>query len=440
MGSWGVGVLDNDDAWGFVDELLDTASEHRVPRLIAALERVLQAERIDVEESSGALVAALVVALARGPMNFPDERSRLVEHADRVADASGFEGLVGELRPLRTAKVARLALSAIGRVGADSELAELWEGQAEFQAALDMLTTSLRSPVRRLSAQPREPSTSPFRRGWQPGTLMSIDLGNGYRSCAQMLVEPFVAFYEARTPLTDPPPMVADIIAGTVLFTVGVNSFMDRPDGWRTIGTVSRPEDVLPRPPMFRQDLADPEKCTLIRSDDDWCVPVPITPRECIGLENASVAGWYPENCEQRLRSHHAGVPDVTTENYRVRISRSWVRVCSAQEADDAQQAGRFPAAARADESRVAFYLVDWIAHFAAGYGPGRDDLVVLEVDEAQMNSWVDRGPVLPDEATSPRVPWVHWIPDRAIIARHDLVPLDTGRYELASPWAPIFP
>jgi hypothetical protein len=438
VGAWGAGVLENDSAWDYVGDLLREPAGQRASAVVSSLERVADAEWLDVDDASGALVAVLIVAAARGPENLAADRLRLVEHAAATADIDGFDALVGPLATLRAAAVAQTASRAIVKVRQHSEVADLWGDDADLSRTLDELAAALRAPLQRWKASDlRSPKVAPLRRSWALGSLLGIDLGNGSRSCAQMLRGRFMAFYDGLDAMTAPPPSAHDVVSRPVLFTVGVNEFCDRPAGWRTIGEVPRPEDVLPIPTRYRQDLADPEKCALI-VDDDWSNPVPVTQRECIGLEPAGMA-LSPELCEERIRNHYAGERDVHTELSRVRISRSFARVLSTTEVEEAVRVSRLPAAEPRDDGRpLFFYDVADVATHAAAYGAGRDDLVVLDLDEARMPQGLHYFP--PDRQEPDVAPSTHWNPVFAIRARYTLIPDENGGYRLDPPWSPRHP
>jgi hypothetical protein len=254
--------------------------------------------------------------------------------------------------------------------------------------------------------------------------VLSIDLGDGTRSYAMMLNAPYLAFYDGLDPIDSPVPAARDVVARPVLFINIVNHYFDRPAGWRTIGSAPEAADALPRPPMFMQERGNPQNCTLI-VNDDWGNPVRVTQQECVGLERAGV-GWYLEDVERRLRNHYAGVPDPDVEESWVQISHSLVRVFTADEAAAAIRDWRLPESARARGPEAGFYEVELVPSHAAAYGTGRDDLVVLEVDEARL-------------ASRPG-PWVRWNPRNDIVRRYKLLPPGDGRYRFDPPWSPKYP
>jgi hypothetical protein len=166
------------------------------------------------------------------------------------------------------------------------------------------------------------------------------------------------------------------------------------------------------------QDRGYPHKCSLIIGGD-WNRRVAATQQECVGFERYGVS-WYPEDLEERLRCYYAGRPHPETEHMRVRISHSFVRVCTRLEAQAGYDAWHFPAQHNESEPLTAFYPASLAPHFASHYGPNRDDLVMMEVDEAAMHINVTYGPAVPDDPESPVVPWTPWICRLAIVGIHD--------------------
>jgi uncharacterized protein (DUF952 family) len=110
------------------------------------------------------------------------------------------------------------------------------------------------------------------------------------------------------------------------------------------------------------------------------------------------------------------------------------------QEAQAGYDGRHFPVRHDDSEPLIAFYPASLVSHFASRYGPNRDDLVMMEVDEAAMQMRVTYGPAIPDDPTSPVVPWTPSISRLAIVGIHDLVPTDDGGYKPAQPWSPKYP
>ncbi len=119
MGAWGSGILEDDTALDFLDELREANGPFE--RMRRALEDAAGAEFLDYDAGQAALVSAAVVDTALGGGSLADdaEEVRAWLAALGAADA----------RPLRP-----LAARALGRVLAPgSELHELWsENEEEF--------------------------------------------------------------------------------------------------------------------------------------------------------------------------------------------------------------------------------------------------------------------------------------------------------------------
>jgi copper chaperone CopZ len=72
--------------------------------------------------------------------------------------------------------------------------------------------------------------------------------------------------------------------------------------------------------------------------------------------------------------------------------------------------------------------------------GPHREDLVMVEVDEAAMHINITHRPAIPDDPQSPVIPWTPWISRLAMLGVYDLVPTPDGSYKPAQPWSPTYP
>jgi hypothetical protein len=133
---------------------------------------------LDLDDATAGMTAALLVAMARSPGNFNDERTRIVEHVARTADVGSFADLVGDLGRLRAARVARTALRAVDAVAAAeaaggatarSELAQLWGEDAAWTAWVDLLRSALTGQTRRWTPmQDRGARVLPIRKAVPP--------------------------------------------------------------------------------------------------------------------------------------------------------------------------------------------------------------------------------------------------------------------------------
>ncbi len=145
-----------------------------------------------------------------------------------------------------------------------------------------------------------------------PGSIVKIDLGDGYHSYARIL-EAGLAFYDIRTKedITD----MKRIIQKPILFITEVYNHAITKGRWPKVGKVPL-EDTLKKVPLkFIQDPIKPEEISIY--DPNTGNIRPATREECEGLERAAV--WEPEHIEDRLRDHYAGVPNKWVESLKIK-------------------------------------------------------------------------------------------------------------------------
>jgi len=144
----------------------------------------------------------------------------------------------------------------------------------------------------------------------KPGTIVLIDLGDGYHAYARELHHPFVAIYDTRTI----EPMEPDqIISQPFLFILAVfdKAFIR----WQKVGYVPLIPNELAVPDRFIQDVVNPGDCRIV-DVDGWEHPATI--EECIGLEAAAI--WDSDEVEDRIRDHYAGRKNVWLESLKVKL------------------------------------------------------------------------------------------------------------------------
>lgn len=114
MGTWGIGSFENDDAGDFMIDLLDSGDLSLVREV---LDNVLTStEYVEAPDATLAIVAAEIVAAARGRPTFAAQREE------------GLADWLARIRPTIDADLATQARDALTRILADhSELRELWE-------------------------------------------------------------------------------------------------------------------------------------------------------------------------------------------------------------------------------------------------------------------------------------------------------------------------
>jgi hypothetical protein len=141
------------------------------------------------------------------------------------------------------------------------------------------------------------------RQQWTCGALVTVPLGNGYHSYAQMLERPEYAFFDCRTKVE----MSAEaIVARPVLFRVWVMRYAYSKGRWQKVGMAAVAAALEQPVVRYIQDSVRPQDIRL-HFDDGRSGPL-VSVADCEGLECAAV--WDPEHVEDRLRDHYAGVPN----------------------------------------------------------------------------------------------------------------------------------
>jgi hypothetical protein len=143
----------------------------------------------------------------------------------------------------------------------------------------------------------------------RPGTIVRIDLDDGYHTYGRELQHPFLAILDARTKEEMTPEQ---IVAHRPLFIVGV--FDQALKRWKPIGYVPLLPNELPVPDRFIQDIINPNDCRIVNAYGD---ERPATIAECEGLESATI--WDSDEVEDRLRDYYAGRTNVWVESLRVK-------------------------------------------------------------------------------------------------------------------------
>ncbi|MFP4599985.1 MAG: immunity 26/phosphotriesterase HocA family protein [Persicimonas sp.] len=121
----------------------------------------------------------------------------------------------------------------------------------------------------------------------QPGTLLRVDLEDGYRTYGRVLESPFVAFYDART--TEELD-AQEITFRPVLFVLAVSA--GAIDTWETIGHVPLEPAEIPIPELFRQNIADPSDIEIVNAEGK---ERSATYEEVKDMERSAV--WLPRQC-----------------------------------------------------------------------------------------------------------------------------------------------
>ena len=142
------------------------------------------------------------------------------------------------------------------------------------------------------------------------GAVLSVPLSSQKLCFAITLAEADFAFYgpEVKTDATS-----ERLFAHPVLFRVAVHKSAWATGRWSKVAKLSLPPQLLAPEPKFIQDALDPRKFQLYVGGEIR----PATRMECEGLERAAV--WEPEQVEQRLEAHLAGVPNAWLEQLRIK-------------------------------------------------------------------------------------------------------------------------
>lgn len=148
------------------------------------------------------------------------------------------------------------------------------------------------------------------RQRWTRGAVVTVPLGDGLHTYAQMLDEPEYAFFDCRTR----DDLSATVAASRpVLFRLWVTASAHTRGRWPKIGTAPVAGALQSPVLRFNQDPLRPQD---IRLTYDGFTGRLGSVAECEGLERAAV--WSPEHVEDRLRSHYAGVVCQWTSSLRL--------------------------------------------------------------------------------------------------------------------------
>jgi len=150
------------------------------------------------------------------------------------------------------------------------------------------------------------------RQRFEPGAILRIDVEGPRHAYARMLSDhPYVAVYDE---LTEAELSPAEVVKRPVQFVVGVFDGAYKTGRWPKVGVV--PPDAAPVaiPEFFRQDMFNPDDCTIV---DHLGNTRPATPAECAGLERDAV--WDADHVVQRLLDHDANRPNAFLEHLKLK-------------------------------------------------------------------------------------------------------------------------
>jgi hypothetical protein len=146
---------------------------------------------------------------------------------------------------------------------------------------------------------------------YKPGSFLRIPLADGSFGYGRVLKLPHDAYYNYRTETPDSD--VAGIASKPILFKISVRHMNER--GWELIGWRELEEQFSQPIVQFMQDIGNFRDCLIFDTAGN---ERSAEPRECIGLERASV--WEEVGVENRLLDTFMGRPNATVERHKVRL------------------------------------------------------------------------------------------------------------------------
>lgn len=149
------------------------------------------------------------------------------------------------------------------------------------------------------------------------GSIIKIDLGEGYHSYGRIIKNAGYGFYNILTKeeISD----MKEIIGLPILFIVAVYNDAITRGRWIKVGKMPLEPSLEIMPNKFIQDGLHPDRFSIYNPNTGEISPS--TREECIGLERAAV--WEPEHVEERLRDYFAGRKNRFVEEDRRTLSTS---------------------------------------------------------------------------------------------------------------------
>ncbi|WP_320908658.1 MULTISPECIES: Imm26 family immunity protein [Bacteroides] len=146
-----------------------------------------------------------------------------------------------------------------------------------------------------------------------PGSIVKIDLKNGYYNYAQ-IVENGIAFFDIYT--KDPElEDLSILLEKPVLFILEVYRDVISTGLWLKVGKLPIREDLKTLPMQCIQDALDETQFELYNPNTGEVTKA--TREECEGLETCAV--WEAYHVESRLRDHYNGVPNDIVEALKIK-------------------------------------------------------------------------------------------------------------------------
>lgn len=143
------------------------------------------------------------------------------------------------------------------------------------------------------------------------GSIVKIDLKNGYNAYARVLDKANYAVYDfiTKEDIID----IKAIISKPVLFIIAGYDEIITKCKWLEIGNIALEDNLKVLPMKFIQDKLNPTKFELY--DPNTGLTKLTTKEECIWLERAAV--WKAEHIEERIRDYIEGKPNFWFESMK---------------------------------------------------------------------------------------------------------------------------
>lgn len=146
-----------------------------------------------------------------------------------------------------------------------------------------------------------------------PGSIVKIDLKNGYYNYAQLL-ENGVAFFDIYTKDSELEDL-SILLKKPILFIVEVYRDVISTGLWLKVGKLPIREDLKILPMQCMQDALNETRFELYNPNTGEVTKA--TREECEGLERCAV--WEAHHVESRLRDHYNGVPNDIVEALKIK-------------------------------------------------------------------------------------------------------------------------
>ena len=146
-----------------------------------------------------------------------------------------------------------------------------------------------------------------------PGSIVKIDLKNGYYNYAQ-IVENGIAFFDIYTKNSELEDL-SILLEKPVLFILEVYRDVISTGLWLKVGKLPIREDLKILPMQCIQDALDETQFELYNPNTGEVTKA--TREECEGLETCAV--WEAYHVESRLRDHYNGVPNDIVEALKIK-------------------------------------------------------------------------------------------------------------------------